>query len=358
MGICKYCGASAGMFRDEHPGCASKAQNERAAALASLAEVMKQAVLDKRISCEVATLHRAAKTEADMTSPMLTALMSELQSKLNRLIKAAGSDKTAIFDAILAGWSGAALQRVKTEPPLSPDEREGVWRIIEALDLPNSFGGIPLTQSGVNVNGPYCIPLPADSMGVKRGIINSEGAMAMHFSNLVWMVRNNKYSPDDGELIAPCPFVLKDKDEHAIWVSKCELMQEVTTSENVGVYGGPSVRIASGLWWRVGVSRSHREVHSSIQPMDEMGDFAITTHAVYFGGKRCNFRIPFNKVVKINSYSDSVGICKDGGKEQIFLTVVNGEAPCVYNLLEEITHQHRQQEAAANPPIRTFKLEV
>ena len=357
MGICKYCGTSAGIFRDEHPDCARKAQNERATTLASLTEVMKQAVLDKRISCEVATLYRAAKTEADMTSPTLTALMSELQSKLNRLIKAAGNDKKAIFDAILAGWSEAALQRAKTEPPLSPDEREGIWRIIAALDLPNSFCGISLTTSGVNINGPYCRSLPANSMGVVAGIAISEGATAVDFSNLVWMVRNNKYS-NDPQIIAPCPFVLKDKDEHAIWISRCELMQEVTTSEYVGVYGGPSVRIASGLWWRVGGARGHKEVHSSIQPMDEMGDFAITTHAVYFGGKRCNFRIPFNKVVKINSYSDSVGICKDAGKEQIFLTMANGSAYYVYNLLEEITHQHRQQEAAANPPIRTFKLEI
>ena len=63
MGTCKYCEASAGMFRDEHPACARKAQNERATALASLTEVMKRAVLDKRISCEVATLYRVAKTE-------------------------------------------------------------------------------------------------------------------------------------------------------------------------------------------------------------------------------------------------------------------------------------------------------
>jgi hypothetical protein len=185
MAICKYCGTSAGMFRDEHPACARKAQNERATALASLTEVMKQAVLDKRISCEVATLYRAAKTEADMTSPTLTALMSELQSKLNRLIKAAGNDKKAIFDAILAGWSEAALQRAKTEPPLSPDEREGIWRIIAALDLPNSFCGISLTTSGVNINGPYCRSLPANSMGVAAGIAISEGATAVDFSTLL-----------------------------------------------------------------------------------------------------------------------------------------------------------------------------
>lgn len=357
MGICKYCGTSAGMFRDEHPACAQKAQDERTSALASITEVMKQAVLDRRISSEVATLYRAATTQVDVKSPTLTVLMSELQSKLNSLIKKAGKDKKAVFDAILAGWSQAAVQRAKTEPPLDSAERDGIVRIIYALDLPTSFSGITLTTSGVNINGRYCRPLPANSTGVFAKIAVSEGAMAVDFSNLVWMVRNNEYS-NALAISVPCPFVLKDKDEHAIWVSKCELMQEVTTSEYVGVYGGPSVRIASGLWWRIGGARGHKEVHASIQPMDEMGDFAITTHAVYFGGKRCNFRIPFSRVVKINSYSDSVGICKDGGKEQIVLTLTDGLAYYVYNLLEEITQPHRQQEEAANPPIQTFKLDI
>ena len=357
MGICKYCGTSAGMFRDEHAACARKAEDERASALASITKVMQQAVLDRRISSEVERLYRAARTGADITSPTLTALMSELQSTLNGLIKEAGKDKKAVFDAILAGWSEAAVQRARTEPPFDSAERDGIVRIIYALDLPASFAGITLTTSGVNINGPYCRSLPATSAGIVAGIAISEGAMAVDFSNLVWMVRNNQYS-NDPEIIPPCPFVLKDKDEHAVWIGRCELMQEVTTSEYVGVYGGPSVRVASGLWWRVGGARGHREVHSSVQPMDEIGDFAITTHAVYFGGKRCNFRIPFSRVVKINSYRDSVGICKDAGKEQIFLTLAIGLAYYVYNLLEEITHQHRQQEAAAHPPIQIFKLEI
>jgi hypothetical protein len=49
LGICKYCGTSAGLFRDEHPACARKAQDEFASALASIKEVMNQAVSDKRI---------------------------------------------------------------------------------------------------------------------------------------------------------------------------------------------------------------------------------------------------------------------------------------------------------------------
>jgi hypothetical protein len=149
------------MFRDEHPACARKARDERASALVSITEVMKHAVLDRKISSEIEKLYRASATESGMTSPTLTALMSELQSELNSLIKKAGEDKRAIFDAILAGWSEAARQRATTEPPLDLAEHEGIVRIISVLDLPNSFSGIALTTSGVNMNGPYCRSLPA-----------------------------------------------------------------------------------------------------------------------------------------------------------------------------------------------------
>jgi hypothetical protein len=357
MGVCKYCSTSAGMFRDEHPVCFKRAEDEKASTLTSITETMKQAIVDGRISGEVSRLFRIGKTEADIKSPTLTALMSELQGKLNRLIKDVGNDKKAVFDAILTGWSEAALHRATTEPPLDPAERDGIVRIIFALDLPASFSGIALTMSGVNLNGPFCRSLPNTAMGVLAKIANSEGSMAVDFSNLVWMVRTDKYSSDPN-VIAPCPFVLKEKNEHAIWIGRCELMQEVTTSQYVGEYGGASVRLASGLWWRVGGSKSHKEVYSSIQPRDEMGDFAITTHAVYFGGKRCTFRIPLSSVVKINSYTDAVGVCKDGGKEQIFLTITKGLAHYVFNLLEEITKIHERHERLANSPIQTFKLEI
>jgi hypothetical protein len=60
MATCKYCGLDAGWFKDEHLACVQRANS----ALASITDVMKHAVLDRRLSNEIAELWLAAKTQA------------------------------------------------------------------------------------------------------------------------------------------------------------------------------------------------------------------------------------------------------------------------------------------------------
>jgi hypothetical protein len=56
------------------------------------------------------------------------------------------------------------------------------------------------------------------------------------------------------------------------------------------------------------------------------GEVLLTTRAIYFsgratGGRGINFRLPFNQIIQFKPYSDAVGICKNGAREQIL-------APC------------------------------
>ena len=46
----------------------------------------------------------------------------------------------------------------------------------------------------------------------------------------------------------------------------------------------------------------------------------MTTQGIYFSGteKGVNFRLPYSHIIKFQPYSDAVGVCKNGGREQIF----------------------------------------
>jgi len=46
----------------------------------------------------------------------------------------------------------------------------------------------------------------------------------------------------------------------------------------------------------------------------------MTTQSIYFGGTEhgVNFKLPYKQIVRFQPYSDAVGICKNGGREQIF----------------------------------------
>jgi hypothetical protein len=65
--------------------------------------------------------------------------------------------------------------------------------------------------------------------------------------------------------------------------------------------------------------RGHAVESTSLQDVD-YGDFLMTTQAIYFSGseKGINFRVPYGHIIRFQPYSDAVGICRSGMREQIF----------------------------------------
>src|SRR5207253_5814948 len=84
-------------------------------------------------------------------------------------------------------------------------------------------------------------------------------------------------------------------------------------------HSGLSVRVANGLYYRFGGMRGHAVESTSLHEVD-YGDFLMTTRGIYFSGmeKGINFRLPYNQIIRFQPYSDAVGICRNGGREQIF----------------------------------------
>jgi hypothetical protein len=120
----------------------------------------------------------------------------------------------------------------------------------------------------------------------------------------------------------PTSFNLQAGEVRVWGLGNVSLKQAVTTTAYVGSHSGVSVRVASGLWYRFGGLRGHKEEFTSLQDVDE-GEILITTRAIYFGGRAtggsgANFRLPFNQIIRFKPYSDAVGICKNFAREQIF----------------------------------------
>jgi len=142
--------------------------------------------------------------------------------------------------------------------------------------------------------------------------MTTEEEAAQFFSKLVSDVENNSARDP-----TPSGFNLQDRGERDVFTfGSASLLEEVTTTQYVGSYGGPSLRVMRGFWYRWGNSSGHRETHTSIQIVDE-GRLAITTHAIYYGGRHNNFRIPYKRVLQFKQYPDSIGITQDGRKEII-----------------------------------------
>ena len=156
----------------------------------------------------------------------------------------------------------------------------------------------------------------------------------MFFSWRIWMVLHDQIEPYKG----PIQFNLQAGEVPVSGIANVLLSEEQTRSSYIGSYGGASIRFASGLYYHFGGVRGHREQSTSLQEVD-YGYFLMTTRAVYFGGteKGVNFRLPYNQVVRFQPYSDAIGICKNGAKEEIFAPQqVPGAGWFLFNVLQAL----------------------
>ncbi|BDR28990.1 hypothetical protein [Helicobacter suis] len=130
------------------------------------------------------------------------------------------------------------------------------------------------------------------------------------------------------------PFVFM-KNEKLIWAENgVQYFEMKTVSSYVGGSQGVSLRIAKGVYYRVGAFKGHKIQEEQMSYVDT-GLLAITTKHLYFCGKSKSLRIPFAKLISITPYSDGISVHKDGvrAKPQIF---INGDSWFLYNLISNI----------------------
>jgi hypothetical protein len=284
MSICKYCNHNAGWFKDAHASCVQKA-NEAVKAI------------------------KVCMADAVTTGKKY----SDVAASIDKLRADAGLSKTQADASLINSWSQAVEQRAKAQAS-SAAETEAVFQL--AL------------ESGFKLE---------DAM-------HTAGGRANNYSYLTWLVLHKRFESIEATEPWKGSFNLQ-AGETPVWGMPHMLIRQQSTQVSYsGGYNGISVRIASGLWYRFGGGRGHKEEHTELQDID-IGDFLLTNRAVYFGGKQrgVNFRLPYNQIMRFQYYSDSVGICKSGGREQIFVSV-NTAVPAdngwfLFNMLQALSAQ-------------------
>ena len=107
------------------------------------------------------------------------------------------------------------------------------------------------------------------------------------------------------------PFNLMKK-ETLIWVFENATLNELkTTSEWQSGNQGVSIRIAKGVYWRVGSSRGQTVRREYIQS-SENGIFAVTNYHLFFKNYEKTIRIRIDKIISVSPTESSVVIHQDG----------------------------------------------
>lgn len=119
------------------------------------------------------------------------------------------------------------------------------------------------------------------------------------------------------------PFLLA-KSEHLIWLFRnITLHQQKVRREYVGRTRGMSFRIMKGVYYRTGGFKGH-PVETSYMQRIGIGSVCLTDKNLYFSSPEKSLKIPYTKILSIESFSNGISLQKDGANDKpIFLEGIN-----------------------------------
>lgn len=139
----------------------------------------------------------------------------------------------------------------------------------------------------------------------------------------VWLsqLKEGKISIGLAQQSTDIPIILKKNEKIELILPNLSLMEprRVTT----GGYGGPSMRVAKGLYFRVGAFRA--QSHEEIKEIDN-GLLALTNKRLVFLGDKRNANIDLKKIVAVEPYKDGIAVVTERRKRpQYFIGVDQDE---------------------------------
>ncbi|HUK99807.1 MAG TPA: hypothetical protein VLX29_03020 [Nitrospirota bacterium] len=283
MGICKYCSKPAGLFRDRHKECEEKFLEEK-----RRKEV--KAESDKKEIISVAEAVALGKCTIEELKTKLMSI-SESFDEFNR--------KRFLIEA----WERAANHCLE-ESILSKEEESSLMAFLNAFSM---------KQDDADHEGAYTKLAQA---AILRDLMEGKVPQRMTVQ---------------GSL----PFIFK-KDEKLVWLFKgVKYFEPKTTRSFVGGSHGVSIRIARGIYYRVGAFKGHPVETTQTMQLDT-GMLGITDQHIYFAGGAISFRVPYGKIVTVTPHSDGISIQRDAAnaKPQSFIV---GDGWFINNLVANLS---------------------
>ena len=171
--------------------------------------------------------------------------------------------------------------------------------------------------------------------GMRQDEINVNHALdKVVQSQVLNEILNGKVPTQRFTVAGGLPFML-GRDESPIWVYRdVTLHEQKTIRKNVGKYGGFNIRIARGVYYRTGGFKGTPVETTSMQKVG-VGMVCLSNKNLYFSSPEKSVKIPYDKIISINTYSNGIDLQKDGAREKpLFLEGV--DAWFCYNVIANL----------------------
>jgi len=279
MGVCKYCGKPAGLFRSEHKECKER----------------REVTWKQMVSLVEETILQQGSDDA----------YKSLKEELKKMgIYGYITSEEEITEALISGWE-RAVDRTLEDGKLEESEEKKISKFVRF------FG---FSQSELDRRGYY-------SKFVKSIVLRE--------------VMEGKV-PESVKIRVENVDINFQKDEKLIWIfTDVDYLEARTVRRYSGSSSGLSIRIAKGVYFHTGNFRGNPIETTEVVRVDT-GIVAVTTKHIYFHGSVKSFRIPYKKIISFVPFSDGIGFFKDSpsSKLQCFKT---NDGWFTYNLIVNVS---------------------
>jgi len=281
VATCRFCGKKAGFLKSEHQECAAKHED----GLSKLYSLALDALLqfEKSLASLPDTTPAQTRLDDEQVNALATATLEPVNQQLEEVRSSSFCSQEEKSAALIAAWR-QGLERFTSEKYLSPSESASLFSYMEFFNIPLAT----LTETG------------------------DLGAFSV-FSKVSEIQRGRTPDPWPKEL----PFIF-ERGETPFWHGiDIGLAENRTTRSYEGGSGGLSIRVAPGLYTRVGAFRGHPIGVTSVQLVD-IGEMVLTDRQIYFSGPKVTLKIRYGSIVALEAFEDGIGVRTEGGPAKIF----------------------------------------
>ncbi len=117
--------------------------------------------------------------------------------------------------------------------------------------------------------------------------------------------------------------IILKRGEHVIFsLPDIQLWEERAVRRTKGYYGGPSLKVAKGLYFRLGGFNAESEAHEKLTDIDR-GELILTNKRLVFSGSMESLDIGLKKILQVKPYSDAFAISRESRKRVLYFVGIN-----------------------------------
>lgn len=120
----------------------------------------------------------------------------------------------------------------------------------------------------------------------------------------------------------PSPVILKKNENLSIVMYNVSLEEPRSVRQTHAAYGGPTIRVAKGVSFRLGGASARSESHEEIRVVDQ-GTLILTSKRLIFIGSKRTTNIDLRKIMAIEAYTDAIESQRENKQKTEYFKGIN-----------------------------------